>query len=71
MGERRMFPDNFYTYVAVEPPPLTPSDPEASARRRGEMLIRIKVKLAANKAVNDVRVQRASMTCKRGVSYSC
>ena len=64
VDERRILPDKFYTYVAVEPPPLTPSDPEASARRRDEILTRIKVKIAANKAVNDARVQRASMTCK-------
>lgn len=60
----KVMPEGFYTYVAVVPPPPIPSDSEATARRRDELMSRIKIKIAANKAVNDAQAKRVSLTCR-------
>ena len=60
----KVMPEGFYTYVAVEPPPLIPSDSNVTAMRRDELRARIKIKEVASKAITDARVRRDSLTCK-------
>ena len=60
----RVLPEGFYEYVAVEPPPRTPSDSHATEIRRNELLDRIRIKEAANKSIADARVRREPLTCK-------
>ena len=62
--EQRVVPEGFYYYVAAEPPPRTPLDAEAGAKRRDELIQRIYCKIASNKVMADMQARKVKPACK-------